>query len=77
MTEQIETDELTASPLQSGVSLTCECGAKFSRQQVPERLKEKTFFKWQFRYCDVCFRARADQAFKRMPEMLKALAEAN
>ena len=57
------------------VDLTCECGAKFSRQQVPERLKQRTFFKWQFMYCDVCFEARAGQAFGRLPAIIKILAE--
>jgi len=73
----LKDNEFGQSEVDGVVSLTCECGAMFSRQQVPERLKKKTFFKWQFRYCDDCFKARVAQAFKRLPEIMRTLAGAN
>lgn len=57
------------------VSLRCECGADFTRKEVPADWMEIHFYKMKFKYCDTCFRARQKQALKRLPEILKALAD--
>lgn len=62
---------------ESAVSLTCECGTRFERKQVSEKLKKKTFYKWKFRYCNNCFEERVRKALKRLPGIIKILAEVN
>lgn len=55
------------------VNLTCECGKQFAREKVPDEWMKNVHYKWKFRYCDDCFKKKAESALKHLPEVINAL----
>ena len=56
------------------IKLKCKnCGVEYKK---PADFKKwnNVFFKWSLKYCDNCRRNKESEALKRLPEIIKALA---
>jgi hypothetical protein len=52
------------------------CGAPFERtEEYIKQDRTDPLFIWKLRYCDKCTDEKVNNAFKRMPEILKILSE--
>lgn len=60
------------------LKLKCGCGQDFERPehyQVSNDRYPNVVFKWKLKYCDVCYKTKAEQALKRLPEILNNLID--
>ena len=58
------------------IQLKCECGQSFERPikyKIYNEQSPNVAFKWKLQYCDICFKKKTDNAFKRLPEILNAI----
>ena len=60
------------------IKLKCEkCGVKYEKPADFKKWNNErpnVFFKWSLAFCDTCRRNREKEALKRLPEVIKVLA---
>lgn len=60
------------------IQLKCEkCGVNYEKPADFKKWndeKPNVFFKWNLAFCDTCRRNREKQALKKLPDVIKALA---
>lgn len=58
------------------IQLKCECGESFERPIKYKKYNDESpnvAFKWKLKYCDMCFKKKAQNALKRLPEIIDNL----
>jgi len=60
------------------IKLKCEkCGIEYEKPADFKKWNDErpnVFFKWSLAFCDICRRNKEKEALKRLPEVIKALA---
>lgn len=80
--ENTEKTPCAASAVDPLVNLQCSCGQHFTRpQSYFDMIKEceeyptaKRHYERKVKFCDACIRQKIENAFKVLPDILKALA---